>query len=90
MSAANQRAVTKLKLETEKLSVGYAAPVLWIDDVPFEIPDISHTAEMRLKSLLNKFARGPADYETSYRTAMEYNFTERYARRVSACVMENA
>ena len=36
---------------------------------------------MRLKSLLNKFARGPADY-TFYRAAMEKNFTEGYARRV--------
>ncbi|XP_045030437.1 uncharacterized protein LOC123472631 [Daphnia magna] len=84
MSAANQKAVTKLESETEKLSVGYAAPVLWIDDDPPEIPDSRHTAEMRLKSLLNKFTRGPADYENFYRAAMEKNFTEGYARRLSS------
>ena len=44
MSAANHRAVTKLGSETEKLGVGYATPVLWIDDVPPEIPDSRHTA----------------------------------------------
>jgi hypothetical protein len=50
---------------------GHASPVLWIDDVPPEIPDNRHTAEMWLKSLLNKFATGPADNETFYRAAMD-------------------
>lgn len=40
-----------------QLSVGYTAPVLWIDDVLPEIPDSNRTAESRLKSLKNKFAR---------------------------------
>jgi hypothetical protein len=84
MSAANQQAVTHLESETEKLSVGYAAPVLWIDGVPPDIPDSRHTAEMRVKSLRNKFARGPADYKTFYRAVMEKNSTEGYARRLSA------
>ncbi|KAI9562447.1 hypothetical protein GHT06_009880 [Daphnia sinensis] len=83
MSVANQRAVTRLEAEMEKLSIGYAAPVLWIDDVPPEIPESRHTAEIRLKSLLNKFARGPADYEVYYRASMAKNFTEWYAQRLS-------
>ncbi|KAI9565123.1 hypothetical protein GHT06_008892 [Daphnia sinensis] len=84
MSVANQRAVTRLGAEMEKLSIGYAAPVLWIDDVPPEIPDSRHTAETRCKSLLNKFAWGPADYEVYYRAAIAKNFTEGYAQRLSA------
>ncbi|XP_045034560.1 uncharacterized protein LOC123475636 [Daphnia magna] len=83
MSAEHQRAVTKLETETEKLSVGYAAPVLWIDDAPPEIPDSRRTAETRLKSLRNKFARNPGDYEAYYRAAMEKNFREGYARRLT-------
>ncbi|KAI9551306.1 hypothetical protein GHT06_002506 [Daphnia sinensis] len=83
MSAEHQRAVTKLETETEKLSVGYAAPVLWIDDAPPEFPDSRRTAETRLKSLRNKFARNPGDYEAYYRAAMEKNFSEGYARRLT-------
>ena len=83
MSAEHWRAVTKLEAETEKLDVGYAAPVLWVDDVPPEIPDSRRTAESRMKSMRNKFARESGDYETYYRAAMEKNFSEGYARRLT-------
>jgi hypothetical protein len=83
MSAERGRAVTKLETETEKLDVGYAAPVLWIDDVSPEIPDSRHTAESRMKSMRNKFARESGDYETYYRAAMEKHFSEGYARRLT-------
>ncbi|XP_046459823.1 uncharacterized protein LOC124206177 [Daphnia pulex] len=83
MTAEHRRAVTKLEAETEKLDVGYAAPVLWIDDIPPEIPDSRRTAESRMKSIRNKFARESGDYETYYRAAMEKNFSEGYARRLT-------
>jgi hypothetical protein len=41
--------VTKFETETEKLSVGYAAPVLWIDDVPPEIPDNRRTTQTKIE-----------------------------------------
>jgi hypothetical protein len=83
MSAEHRRAVTKLETETEKLDVGYAAPVLWIDDVPPEIPDSRRTVESRMKSMRNKFARESGDYETYYRAPMEKIFSEGYARRLT-------
>lgn len=49
ISAEHQRVVTKLETETEKLSVGYAAPVLWIDDVTPEIPDNRRTTQTKIE-----------------------------------------
>jgi hypothetical protein len=49
ISAEHQRVVTKFETETEKLSVGYAAPVLWIDDVPPEIPDNHRTTQTKIE-----------------------------------------
>ncbi len=82
MSSETRRAVMELESELEKLPTGYAAPVLWKDGTPPEIPDIRRTAETRLMSLKNRFSRNP-EYEKFYRTATEKNFKKGYAQRVS-------
>jgi hypothetical protein len=81
MSSETRKAVMKLELELEKLPTGYAAPVLWKDGNPPDIPDSRRTAETRLIGLKNRFRRNP-EYEEFYRAAMDKNFKEGYARRV--------
>ena len=83
ISIENRRAITKLEAETERLDVGYAAPVLWIGGEPPEIPDNRRVAETRLQSLQKKFSRSGPEYELHYRAAMEKSFHEGYARRLS-------
>ncbi|KZS19521.1 Uncharacterized protein APZ42_014015 [Daphnia magna] len=81
MSSETRRAVMKMISELEKLPIGYAAPVLWKDGIPPDIPDSRCTAETRLVSLKNRFSRNP-EYERFYHAAIEKNFMEGYARRV--------
>ena len=87
MSAADRQAVEKLEQETQKLEVGYQAPVLWRDGAPPSLLDNRSVAESRLRSLINKFAKNPT-HEEYYRRAMGKNFIEGYARRLSAAELE--
>lgn len=70
---------------TIKLPVGYEVPVLWKGGVRPLLPDNRSLAEARLQGTVNKFRRSPPEqqYEYWYRRAMQKNFDEGYARRLT-------
>jgi len=81
ISVDNKRAMEILDRDTVKLDVGYRAPIIWKEGEPH----FQHNRPMvegRNRSLLNRFRQNP-EYEVEYRQAMEKNFSEGYAVRLS-------
>lgn len=73
----NEQAIQILENGVRKLKVGYEAPITWKTGEP-SLSNNRIVAENRLESLLRWF-RGDSEFESSYRVAMEKNFTEGYA-----------
>lgn len=82
MSPENRRALSLLDSQTKKLTIGYEVPILWREGEP-SLPNNWVLAESRNRSLRNRFQRDPG-YEREYRAAMQTNFNDGYARRLSA------
>ena len=87
MSPSDQAAVKMLEAGLKKLPDGsYEAPVLWKNGEPqpdYLLPNNQKLAEHRLNSLLSKFKRESPDYEKKYRAAMQKNFDQGFARRMT-------
>ncbi len=80
--AEHQKAIEMYEAGTRKLDVGYESSILWRPGHP-KLQNNLQLAEHRNRSLMNKFQRDP-DYEQRYRRAMQTNFDEGYAVRMSA------
>ncbi|XP_032782640.2 uncharacterized protein LOC116920627 [Daphnia magna] len=85
ISPENKAASEFLDRATTRLDIGYEAPILWKDGVRPVLPDNRSLAESRLQCLINKFRKTAPEqrYEFYYRKAMQKNFDEGYACRLS-------
>ena len=81
LSPDDRRALMLLDAGTKKLSVGYETPVLWREGEP-QLSDNRLLAESRNRSLVNHFNKDP-EFERKYRAAMQKNFDEGYAIRLT-------
>ena len=86
LSAENQRAVRMLDQGIRKLETGYEAPILWKEGEP-DLADNRALAEIRLRCLISKFRKDP-NYEKQYRVAMQKNFDNGYAIKLTAEELE--
>jgi len=81
VSVDNRRAMEILDRDTVKLDIGYRAPIIWKEGEPH----FQHNRPMVEgwnRRLLNRFRQNP-EYEVEYRQAMEKNFIEGCAVRLS-------
>jgi len=78
---ANKRAMEIVDTGTRKLAIGYEAPIVWLHGEPY-LSSNRTMVENRNRSLLLRFRKDP-DYERRYRAAMEVNFRDGYAVRLS-------
>lgn len=82
MSQENRRTFGLLDSQNKKLIVGYEMLILWQEGESW-LPNNWVLAESRNMSLRSRFKQDPR-FEPDYRAAMQVNFDDGYARRLTA------